>query len=162
MALARKAPRLATHETIAGWLHRTALLEAKLRIRTELRRQRREGSIAEQLQLQQAGSSPALDLSPLLDEALCNLRDSERTALLLRFFEDLPLAEVGTQMGISTEAARKRVDRALQRVSEFFKKRGFTLGTEGLSALLAGVVGFGLADDSVRSSAYARWWLSRQ
>ena len=125
MALARKAPRLATHETIAGWLHRTALLEAKMRIRTELRRQRREESLVEQLQLQQTGSSLALDLSPMLDEALCQLRDPERTALLLRFFEDLPLADVGVQMGISAEAARKRVDRALLRVTEFFRSRGF-------------------------------------
>src|SRR2546425_719907 len=47
IALARKAPRLAGVQTLAGWLHRTTILEAKARIRAELRRGRREEIAAE-------------------------------------------------------------------------------------------------------------------
>src|ERR1051326_1933822 len=47
IALARKAPRLGGIETLAGWLHRTTILEAKSRIRAELRRRRRDEAAAE-------------------------------------------------------------------------------------------------------------------
>src|SRR5688572_5172461 len=91
VALARKAPRLAGVETLAGWLHRTAILEAKARVRLELRRERREETAAQLAFAQREGASPLEALVPLLDEALLNLRDTDRLALLLRFFEDRSL-----------------------------------------------------------------------
>src|SRR5581483_11842591 len=57
VALARKAPRLGGIETLAGWLHRTAVLEAKARIRAELRRKRRHETAAELARIQQEGAS---------------------------------------------------------------------------------------------------------
>src|SRR5207244_8372808 len=68
IALARKAPRLAGLETLAGWLHRTAILEAKARIRSELRRDRREEMAAEIAALEREGTSPLDTLVPLLDD----------------------------------------------------------------------------------------------
>jgi len=58
IALARKAPRLAGIQTLAGWLHRSAILEAKARVRAELRRGRREEMAAEAAALQREGTSP--------------------------------------------------------------------------------------------------------
>src|SRR5438874_10600784 len=72
IALARKAPRLAGIETLAGWLHRTTILEAKARIRAELRRKRREETAAEITLRQSDGESPFEALVPLLDEGLFN------------------------------------------------------------------------------------------
>src|SRR5258707_9904596 len=117
VTLARKAPRLAGIETLAGWLHRATVLEAKGRIRAELRRRRREAAAAELATLQHEGA-PALDvLIPLLDEALLHLRDTDRMALVLRFLEDRSLRDVGQLLGVDEDAARKRVSRALDRVS---------------------------------------------
>lgn len=135
--LARKAPALTGHKTIAGWLHTTAILESKHRIRTELRRQRRELTAAELSNLHHNGLSPTEALIPLLDEGLLGLRDSERLALILRFIEGHSLRDVGSNLGISEEAARKRVDRALQRLSEFFRARGFSVTAAASTSLLS-------------------------
>lgn len=140
VALARKAPRLAELETLAGWLHRTAVLEAKARIRSELRRRERESAAGQLAELRSEGT-PALEaLVPLLDEALLHLRETDRLALIVRFMEDRPLREVGEVLGVDEDAARKRVSRALERVTDFFRARGFALpggATAGATALLA-------------------------
>jgi RNA polymerase sigma factor (sigma-70 family) len=137
--LARKAPALAGHETIAGWLHRSAILESKARFRAEMRRRRREEVAAALAETESAGRDPAADLSPLLDEALLQLREADRLALVLRFLEERSLREVGTSPGIDEDAARKRVSRALSRVTEFFRNRGFALPPAGGAALLSRV-----------------------
>ncbi|MCC6235719.1 MAG: RNA polymerase sigma factor [Verrucomicrobiales bacterium] len=138
VALARKAPRLVGYETLAGWLHRTAILEAKARIRSELRRRRRE-DVAATLDTVHANlaASPETDLSPLLDEALLHLRDADRVALVMRYLEDRSLREVGASLGIAEDAARKRVSRALERVTEFFRVRGFEVPAAGGAVVLA-------------------------
>jgi len=140
VALARKAPRLAGHETLAGWLHRTAILEAKARIRAELRRQRREEVAAAMATLQHDGVSPAEELTPLLDEGLLHLREPDRLALVLRFLEERSLREVGSLLGVDEDAARKRVSRALERLANFFRARGFAVPSAAGSALLTHAV----------------------
>ena len=138
VALARKAPRLGGLETLAGWLHRTAILEAKARIRSELRRSRREETAAQWAVVQSEGTSPLEALVPLLDEGMLRLREADRVALLLRFFEDRSLRDVGESIGVDEDAARKRVARALDRLTEFFRQHGFAVpaGT-GVAALMA-------------------------
>ncbi|PYM11316.1 MAG: hypothetical protein DME18_14310 [Verrucomicrobia bacterium] len=139
IALARKAPRLAGLETLAGWLHRTAILEAKARIRSELRRDRREEMAAEIAALERDGTSPLDPLVPLLDEGLLNLRAGDRLALVLRFLEERSLRDVGAALGVDEDAARKRVSRALDRLAGFFRQRGFAVPAgAGCAALLAG------------------------
>jgi RNA polymerase sigma factor (sigma-70 family) len=137
VVLARKAPRLSGAQTLAGWLHRTTILEAKARIRAELRRKRRDQTAAE-LALIDRDGAPALDaLVSLLDEGLLNLRDSDRLALVLRFLEERSLRDVGAALGVDEDAARKRVARAIDRLTEFFKARGF-VASGGATAILAG------------------------
>ncbi len=135
--LARKAPRLAGHETLAGWLHRTAVLAARARIRAELRRQRREVKSA--IPESTAGDSSAFvdELTPLLDEALLGLRETDRTAVILRYFEERSLRDIGATLGVDEDAARKRVTRALARLGEFFKSRGIRIPAGGGAALFA-------------------------
>jgi RNA polymerase sigma factor (sigma-70 family) len=135
VVLARKAPRLGGTQTLAGWLHRTTILEAKARIRAELRRRRRDEAAAELAAVAREGE-PALDaLVPLLDEGLLNLRENDRVALVLRYFEDRSLRDVGAELGVDEDAARKRVSRALDRLTEFFKAKGFVIG--GAAAVLS-------------------------
>src|SRR5262245_22368821 len=136
VALARKAPRLGGIETLGGWLHRTTILEAKARIRAELRRKRRHEAAAELASIQCEGASALDALVPLLDEGLLNLRDSDRAALMLRFWEERSLRDVGDVLGVDEDAARKRVARALDRLAEFFRRRGFVVGV-GAAALMS-------------------------
>src|SRR6266576_3532779 len=119
-------------------MHRTDILEAKGRIRAELRRGRREEVAAEIAALQREGASPLDALVPLLDEGLLNLRDGDRLALVLRFLEERSLREVGAALGVDEDAARKRVSRALERLAGFFRRRGFAVPAGmGAAALLA-------------------------
>jgi RNA polymerase sigma factor (sigma-70 family) len=138
VVLARKAPRLAGTHTLACWLHRTTILEAKARIRAELRRRRREEAMVELSSLQQEGTATLQALVPLLDEGLLNLREKDRHTLVLRFLEQRSLREVGNALGVDEDAARKRVARALNRLSDFFRARGFTVSAgAGTAALFA-------------------------
>jgi RNA polymerase sigma factor (sigma-70 family) len=126
-------------ETIAGWLYRTTILEAKARIRAELRRRRREERAVELATIDHDGRSPLDEMAPLLDEGLLNLRESDRVALALRFLENRSLQEVGMALGVDQDAARKRVARALERLSRFFQNRGFSRPAAASAAtLLAG------------------------
>lgn len=138
VSLARKAPRLAGHATIAGWLHRTATLEAKARFRAEMRRRRREEIAATLAESQPSDPHPLEEWFALLDEALLHLRESDRLALVLRFLEERSLREVGSALGIDEDAARKRVRRALERVTEFFRRRGLTLPAGASTTALLG------------------------
>jgi RNA polymerase sigma factor (sigma-70 family) len=141
ISLARKAPRLGGFQTLGGWLFRTAVLETKACVRSELRRRRREETASKLLVLQREGVSPFAAMLPLLDEALLNLRQADRLALVLRFLEERSFREVGVGLGVDEEAARKRVSRAVQKVSEFFRQRGFELpAAGGASTLLASAV----------------------
>jgi len=76
----------------------------------------------------QAGSTWK-QLSPLLDEAMLRLGQTDRDALVLRFFEGRSLNEVGHALGASEEAAKKRVNRALEKLRNFFAKRGVSSTT---------------------------------
>lgn len=127
--LAKKATHLSGYETLAGWLYKTTLLEAKARVRSESRRKVREQVSAELRRIETEGSSLLEPLALLLDEGLMELRESERVALMLRYFEDRSLREVGTELGLREEAARKRVARALDRLTLFFKARGFAVSS---------------------------------
>jgi len=137
VALSRKAPRLVGHETLAGWLHRTAILESKARIRLELRRRRREESAATLAAVLPETSTDGLnELAPLLDEALLNLREKDRLAVVLRYLEERSLREVGAVLGVDEDAARKRIARALERLSAFFRMRGFAVPAGGSAVVL--------------------------
>jgi len=127
VALARRAGSLGRHPTVTGWLHKAALLECRRVLRTELRRQRCEQVAIAVGTVSAAGESVWASLVPLLDEALLQLSEKDRLAVLLRFLEEKPLREVGEALGASEDAAGKRVARALGQMTEFFRQRGFAV-----------------------------------
>lgn len=125
--LARKAWRFAPDDSLPAWLHKAALVESTSWLRGELRRRRREETAAELgTTMKSSADQPAFHaLVPLLDEALLSLRETDRTALLLRFYEKHSLRDVGSAFGVSEDTAQKRVQGALEKLTEFFKRRGY-------------------------------------
>jgi uncharacterized protein (TIGR03435 family) len=140
VALAQAAGKLGSHPTIAGWLHQTALNKSREWLRSELRRRRRE-QVAVNLDLARAeGDSVWSSLVPLLDEALLELREPDRLAVILHFMEGRTFHEVGSALGIGEDTARKRVNRCLGQLTHFFRRRGFAA-----PALVAGAPLFTLS-----------------
>ncbi len=134
--LARKSGKLKEGVVLTGWLFRTTRFVAARAARTEQRRRRREQEALQMHQL--ATPDPAWPrVAPALDEAMDNLGETDRNALLLRFFEGRNHKEVGAALGMNEEAARKRVDRALEKLRRFFSGRGLTLSAAALGSLLA-------------------------
>ncbi len=137
--LARKAPALAQRAVLSGWLCRSAHYAGCEVVRGERRRRARE---EESQAMQETSWSPAEDVDwnrvrPLLDEALGELSELDRDAIALRYFEDRPFAEIGARLRLSEEAARKRVDRALDKLGAALSRHGVTSSTAALGVALA-------------------------
>ena len=133
IVLARKAAFLPRDTPLGPWLYKTALLEARYRLRTEVRRRRREQAAGEMCTTMKDQDSLARELLPVLDEGLLQLREIDRHALLLRFLQQKSLREVGMGLGVSEDTARKRVDSALEKLTLFFRTKGYAVPTIALS-----------------------------
>src|SRR5690349_21392790 len=134
--LARKAWRFAPDDSLPAWLYKTTLLESKSWLRGEMRRRRREQTAAELgTTMNCSDDQPAFNaLVPLLDDALLSLREKDRTALLLRFYESQSLSDIGAAFGVSEDTAQKRVQKALEKLADFFKRRGFKTASVAATA----------------------------
>jgi RNA polymerase sigma factor (sigma-70 family) len=134
--LARNARKLRPGTILTAWLYQVTRRAAIDVVRRESRRQLRE-KIASDMINMNSNSPDWTGIEPLLDEAMDALEPSDRTAILLRYFEEQSLREVGQALGISEDAAQKRVSRALDQLRAFFSDRGRTVGAGGLAAVLA-------------------------
>lgn len=105
-------------------------------VRAEVRRQVREHTALEMNGMNET-STDWKEIEPLLDEGMHSLDESDRAAVLLRYFENKSLREVGQFFGASEDAAQKRVSRAVDRLREFFIKRGLTIGASSLVMVLS-------------------------
>jgi RNA polymerase sigma factor (sigma-70 family) len=134
--LARKAGGLSPHVVLSGWLYQTARLTAANFIKGEIRRQRREQEVYMQSTLNETDSLAWEKIAPLLDEAMGGLGETDRNAVVLRYFENKNAAEIGVKLRLTEETARKRVNRALEKLRKFFHKRGVVSS----AAIIAGAI----------------------
>ena len=132
VALARTSGKLGSHPTIAGWLHQTAINKSREWLRQELRRRKREQISLHLEAVRAGGDSVWSPLVPLLDEALLELREPDRQAVILHYIEGRTFQEIGSVFGVGEDAARKRIHRCLDQLTQFFRRRGFA--TPALSA----------------------------
>ena len=136
--LARKAARLPDGTFLIGWLFKTTRYAASAELRAATRRKRREEEAHMESPISEAPDESAwLHIAPLLDEALAKLNETDRAAVLLRYFDGQSLAEVGATLALNEDAARKRVTRGVDKLRKFFIKRGVTLTAAALGATMA-------------------------
>lgn len=122
--LAQKARALGENVVLSGWLYQTARLTSVTFLRSEIRRAHREQEAYMQTLQNETESDVWPKIAPLLDEAMGNLGDTERNAVVLRFFDGCTMREVGKALGASEDAANKRVNRAVEKLRSFFTRRG--------------------------------------
>src|SRR5436190_13942881 len=134
--LARKARGFRPGVMLSGWLFRTTRFVASRAVRAEQRRQRRE---QEALTMQQLTTTDDAwkRISPAIDEALESLGEADRNALLIRFYNEKSHRETAIALGVSEDAAKKRVTRALEKLRSFFAGRGITLSAGLLASAVA-------------------------
>ncbi len=138
VALAQNAAKLTGRPVLSGWLHRTAQNIASQTVRTTERRRAREQEATAMNELLTAESDSSWqDIAPHLDAALGELDETDRDALLLRYFERKSAREMARTLGVSDEAAQKRVNRAVERLRAGFAKRGLAVGAGGLAAVIS-------------------------
>jgi RNA polymerase sigma factor (sigma-70 family) len=137
--LARKAGALVRHASLAGWLYTSTRFAASTARRTEERRSTREQE-AHAMNALLESNEPEPDwakIRPLLDEVMHTLDEPDREAVLLRHFERRTYAEIGGSFGLTENAARMRVERALEKLQIALSKRGITSTSLALAGLLA-------------------------
>lgn len=140
LILARKAGSLAGRTVLAGWLCRTAHYAARDTLKIERRRHQREYLAGQEAAMNPAETDTQTawhQLAPLLDESVAQLNDTDRAALVLRYYEQRPLDQVGATLGIGADAAQKRVSRALEKLRKLFAKRGVTLSAGAIAGALS-------------------------
>lgn len=142
LLLSRKASSFREGVILTSWLFRTTRFIAARAQRAEFRRLRLESSSAAMQPLLDDSSTSDTevrwsDLEPHLDTAIADLSGADRDAILLRFFERKPLRDVGLALGVSEEAAKKRVTRAVMKLREGLASRGLALSFLALGALLS-------------------------
>lgn len=140
--LARKARSLDGHAVLGGWLYRSTQFAASDVVRAERRRRVREQEAAIMQEIfAPVPSGSAADwrkLAPVIDEVIGELNERDRDAVVLRFFEGRPFAEIGAALRLTEDAARMRVDRALEKLRTALVRRGIASTTAALGVALAG------------------------
>jgi RNA polymerase sigma factor (sigma-70 family) len=138
--LAKKSGALPKGTIVAGWLYQHTWFTTRKMIRSDHRRLQRETEAHEtsrneiQSAVDQADSTT---LRAALDSALYSLSGQDRDTLVLRFFDEQGLRRIGQSLGISEDAAQKRVSRALEKLRTILSARGITVSAAILAAALS-------------------------
>lgn len=134
--LAKSPPAINSDGELTAWLHRTTVHVAIDVWRSESRRRTREQHVALMQTLPAEDAQLWVELTPHLDEALNQLSDDERQAVLLRFYERKPMRDIGDILGVSEDAAKMRVSRAVDRLRQQLTGRGVTCTAVVLATVL--------------------------
>jgi RNA polymerase sigma factor (sigma-70 family) len=137
--LARDARKLSRHPVLQAWLH-TATRNASLNLmQSEQRRKARESEAMAHAAVS-SGSAEAPDwerIKPMLDEAIDEMAPPDREAVVLRFLERREFSEIGLALKVSTDAARMRTGRALEKLRGLLAARGITSSAAALGTVVA-------------------------
>jgi RNA polymerase sigma factor (sigma-70 family) len=133
LLLWRNAARINPDAIIAGWLFRTTRNLSAQAVRSRRRRERHELRAA-----RPEGTTGAAEVdwelvAPALNNAMARLKSTSRDAILLRYFEGRDYQEIGAAMGISADAAKMRVSRALEMLRNKLRRAGVGIGMPALA-----------------------------
>ncbi len=136
LVLARRAAEYRNRTDLIQCLFRIARNCAlNVRRNEKLRREREsQAGLHASIHSQREGKSP---LQYKLDELVAALPEKYRTAVLMHYMQGLPLAEVATRTGVSTDGATKRVSRAREKLRQLAKKSDVAIPVASMVAMLS-------------------------
>lgn len=137
IVLARKAKQIGRRESLSAWLYRVAKYAAIDALRRRSTRQKHERQAARP-EADMAVTSLAKEIAPHLDAALDRLSPRDREAVLLRFFREQTLEQIGQTQHVAASTVQRRLDSALQRLGLELKRRGVAPAALGSGTALAG------------------------
>ena len=151
--------------SLSGWVYTGARFAAAKFVRAEQTRRKHEREAQVMNELLNSGSHEPewSELRDVLDDAMSMLSDGEREAVLLRYFEGNDFRIVGAALGLSEDAARKRVSRALDKLRDALARRGsdlhFTYEWEKAPPLknspTSGIISLGLVGNEWKVGAWS-------
>ncbi len=122
---------------LPGWLHKVAVHLSLNRLRGEKRRSEREKQYHQECAASERGVPQWDEILPVVDEALSELPEKVRVAVVLRFLEGQTHAQAAKELGISRSAVHKRIKKGLEQVRIFLDKRGITSSSAVLGVMFA-------------------------
>jgi RNA polymerase sigma factor (sigma-70 family) len=134
--LTRKAAALPSRVVLSGWLYQTTRFTAANFLKAEIRRQQREQEAYMQSTLNDPGSQTWQQIAPMLEDAMGRLGETDRNAVVLRFFENTTAAEAAAILNLTEAATHKRTSRALDKLRKIFTKHGVNSTT----SIIAGAI----------------------
>jgi RNA polymerase sigma factor (sigma-70 family) len=136
LLLSQRAGSVKSPGSLKGWLFTATRYVASAARRSEMRRARREKEAAA-MRPEIGEEKESAGAVEFLDDALASLPEKYRQAVLLRYFEERPIAVVGQVLGISEDAAQKRVTRAIGRMRDFLSRREVKVTESSLPGVMA-------------------------
>ena len=127
--LAARPGAVATGVPLSAWLHRTCRSLAIDLVRSEEARRKREVTLSASPLMNAEPSPDWSSLEPVIDSLIDELPELERRAVVMRFYEKRSHGAIGASLGLTEEAARKRLDRALERLRGLLAKRGIAISS---------------------------------
>jgi len=133
MELARARTTIKT--SLSGWLHKAAVHRSLDRIKAETRRRRREMRFVEETTM---NAEPSWDdIQKHIDEAVAALPDKLREPIIYRFLEGQTQSAIAQHLGVSDSTVQYRLNKGIEGIRKFLKRRGVVASTAVLALLLA-------------------------
>ena len=138
IVLARRVATIRNARALPSWLHQTTRYAAREAHRAATRRahHERRAARAEQTIMDPSANENADPKLAMLDDAIASLRRSDREVVMRRYLQGREVREIAAELGVGEEAARKRLSRAVDRLREFYERRGVVMNADAVTAVL--------------------------
>jgi len=125
LLLAQNAGKLG-NRPVNAWLFKVTRYCAANALRAAERRRRHERTAAMLKSDFLDANVPSIwgQMAPLLEESINHLRAADREVLLLRFYQRKSMADIGAALGVSEDAAKKRVSKTVERLRSIMSGKG--------------------------------------
>ena len=138
LLLARKLDRMDEEMPLAPWLIKATRYTALAALRADRRRRHHETGAGEAAFCETTEQHDQ-DIADLLDEALMALAETDRRLIILRYMQGRTIGEAAAALRLRGNTASKRIERALERMRVYFRRRGVSAGASALPGAIAAV-----------------------